>query len=63
MIIKCDRCKRDYNELSMIKCTHATVNKRYGTKICYWCCKQCKYSIKHKNGLQCGYKEKEAHNG
>lgn len=58
--IKCERCKREYDEISLRKnCLHPAVNRIYGNRICIYCCKKCKHSKWEGTGLVCRYEEDE----
>ena len=55
--ITCDRCKRDYNPVTVRTCKHPSVIKHFGTHVCMYCCRKCKFHIKNGAAVMCGYKE------
>jgi hypothetical protein len=54
--LMCDRCCFKYDEISVRKkCPHPAVNRRYGERICMYCCQKCKFSEHFSGGLICTY--------
>lgn len=54
--IKCDKCKQEYTQISVRRCPHSAVNRRFGEHICVCCCQKCKFSERVSGGLACDYK-------
>ena len=52
---QCGKCKHSYEEPTIRKCPHPAVNKKLGTHICVFCCKNCEYCKKHSTGVVCTY--------
>lgn len=57
-LIVCAKCKRTFNTVTVRQCPHEAVNRTYGTHICYFCCKHCRYHTKVPlcGAIGCGYK-------
>ena len=56
-LIRCARCGRTYNSVSVRCCPHPAVLASYGGDMCYFCCKHCRHHIKHPlcGAIGCGY--------
>lgn len=54
----CARCGRAFGGLMVGKCPNEAVRRALGENICYYCCKKCKFHIKHPfcGAIGCGYK-------
>lgn len=51
---KCGRCGREYNSGQIRQCPHQGVVKRFGGKMCMYCCYKCKHNV-FANGSKCIY--------
>lgn len=43
----CARCGRRFGPLMIRECPNEAVKRILGDEICYYCCKKCKYHVKH----------------
>ena len=58
--LMCDRCGFKYDEISVRKCPHPAVNRKFGEYICVCCCQKCKFSKFLGGGLICTYGQFES---
>lgn len=54
--LMCDKCGFKYDEISVRRCQHPAVNRRFGEHICVCCCQKCKFAEHISGGLTCNYK-------
>ncbi|PWL41372.1 MAG: hypothetical protein DBY45_10180 [Clostridiales bacterium] len=55
---KCSRCGKEMRAHAVRNCPHDAVNTKYGKRICYHCCSQCKFSRIEGDGQICSYLKK-----
>ena len=56
----CARCKRTFGDMQIRRCFNEAVNRTLGDHICYYCCRQCKFHVKHPlcGAVGCEYNDK-----
>nr|DAO57957.1 MAG TPA: hypothetical protein [Caudoviricetes sp.] len=49
----CSICRKVFHACAIQRCNHSVVNRKYGTKVCRYCCKKCKHNIETDIGQEC----------